>query len=63
MRGMSEIDKATVWAVCLNMRLFCLLEYLRDLDQTPARSQSDEQIHQYLRELLDANPATVLDSQ
>ncbi|MGK2309286.1 hypothetical protein [Cutibacterium sp. V970] len=60
---MSEIDKTTVWAVCLNMRLFCLLEYLRDLDQTPARSRADEQIRQYLHELLDADPAIVFDSQ
>ncbi|MCB6402951.1 hypothetical protein [Schaalia odontolytica] len=24
--------------------LFCLLEYLRDIDQAPARSRNDEQI-------------------
>lgn len=63
MRVMSEIDKATVWAVCLNMRLFCLLEYLRDIDQAPVRSRSDEQIRQYLHELLDVNPAVILDDQ
>lgn len=60
MRAMSEMDKATVWAVCLNMRLFCLLEYLRDLDQASAHSRADEQIAEYLHELLDANPAIVL---
>lgn len=60
---MSEIDKATVWTVCMNMRLFCLLEYLRDLDQTPARSRADEQIAQYLHELLDADPALLLDGR
>lgn len=49
-----------MWAVCLNMRLFCLLEYLRDLDQAPARSRADEQIAQYLHELLGADPALVL---
>ena len=63
MSAMSEMDKATVWAVFQNMRLFCLLEYLRDLDQALVRSRSDEQIRQYLHELLDADPAIVLDYQ
>lgn len=63
MRAMSEMDKATVWAVFQNMRLFCLLEYLRDLDQTPARSRNDEQIARYLHELLDTDPALVINGE
>lgn len=60
MDGMSEIDKATVWAMAKNMRLFAFMEYLRDLDNDPTPSTADQQIAAYLREFMAADPKLLL---
>ncbi|WP_155938256.1 MULTISPECIES: hypothetical protein [Actinomycetes] len=37
---MSEIDKASVWAVFAQMRLRCLLEYISELENTDRAAAS-----------------------
>lgn len=63
MDGMNEIDKATVWAMAKNMRLFAFVEYLRDLDNDPAPSAADQQIATYLRELMTTDPNLLLNNE
>ena len=48
---MGEIDKATVWAMAMCMRLFAFLEYLHDANQ---------QIAAYLREFMETDPKLLL---
>ncbi|WP_311777174.1 hypothetical protein [Trueperella abortisuis] len=60
MGGVSEIDKATVWAMAKNMRLFAFMEYLRNLDNDPAPSATDQQIATCLRELMTTDPNLLL---
>lgn len=57
---MSEIDKATVWVMVKNMRLFAFMEYLRDLDNDPAPSAANQQISKYLRELMTTDSNVLL---
>lgn len=63
MGGMSEIDKATVWAMAKNMRLFAFMEYLRDLDNDPASSAVNQQIAAYLREFMETDPNLLLNNE
>lgn len=63
MGGMSEIDKATVWAMVKNMRLFAFMEYLRDLDNDPASSAVNQQIAAYLREFMETDPNLLLNDE
>lgn len=63
MGGMSEIDKATVWAMVKNMRLFAFMEYLRDLDNDPASSAVNQQIAAYLREFMETDPNLLLNNE
>lgn len=60
MDGMSEIDKGTVWAMAMCMRLFAFLEYLHDLDNDPAPSAANQQIAAYLREFMETDPKLLL---
>lgn len=57
---MGEIDKATVWAMAKNMRLFAFMEYLRDLDNDPAPNAANQQIAAYLREFMTTDPNVLL---
>ncbi|MDT3767716.1 hypothetical protein QS713_06545 [Gleimia hominis] len=57
---MSEIDKATVWAMAKTMHLFAFVKYLSDLDNDPAPSAADQQIAAYLREFMTTNPGVLL---
>lgn len=57
---MGEIDKATVWAMAMRMRLFTFLEYLHDLDNDPAPSAANQQIAAYLREFMETDPKLLL---
>lgn len=60
---MGEIDKATVWAMAKNMRLFAFMEYLRDLDNDPAPNAANQQIAAYLREFMETDPSILLGEQ
>ena len=60
---MGEIDKATVWAMAKNMRLFAFMEYLRDLDNDPAPNAANLQIAAYLREFMETDPSILLGEQ
>ena len=60
---MSEMDKATVWAMAKNMRLFTFMEYLRDLDNDPAPNAANQQITAYLREFLETDPNLLLNDE
>ncbi|MDK8225065.1 MAG: hypothetical protein QP744_03455 [Winkia sp. UMB750A] len=57
---MSEIDKATVWAMTKNMRLMCLLEYMEELEANAEQFEENQQIAQYLNELLNTKPSLLL---
>ncbi|OFQ98610.1 hypothetical protein [Alloscardovia sp. HMSC034E08] len=57
---MGEMDKATVWAMAKNMRLFTSVEYLRALDNDPAPSAANQQIAEYLREFMTTDPNLLL---
>ena len=60
MDGMSETDKGTVWAMAKNMRLMCLLEYMEELEANTEQFEENQQIGQYLNELLNTKPSLLL---
>ncbi|MFW9159092.1 hypothetical protein ACOJAZ_11405 [Corynebacterium striatum] len=60
---MGEMDKATVWAMVKNMRLFAFMEYLRDLNNDPAPNAANQQITAYLREFMTTDPNVLLSDE
>lgn len=44
-----------------NMRLLVFVEYLRDLDNDPTPSATDQQLTAYLREFMTADPSILID--
>ncbi|CAB0673408.1 hypothetical protein FRC0024_00080 [Corynebacterium diphtheriae] len=57
------MDKATVWAMAKNMRLFAFMEYLRDLNNDPAPNGANQQIAAYLREFMETDPNLLLNNE
>lgn len=59
---MSEIDKASVWAVFTQMRLRCFREYVCELENTTPRSDVQEQLYNCAQEFLNAKPTEILEA-
>lgn len=62
MRGVREIDKASVWAVFAQMRLGCFFEFVYELENTTPRSNTQKQLYACAREFLDATPTKILET-